>query len=262
MAFASLLFAVFVLRSFFRSCFRQRNRRAQWDLKWNSGILLHSVSFVRRFINARQPNNVRFKRTVRTQHSSHPSNIISNNNRCRYSFIVKMFRVKIEEINPSRFGFRQIGFRRIVFYLNIVALRSARTLHPHTTVFGFTGILSIFIFFVCWDFVKQFHSDNNNNNNPHECVQQSKKIKKLHTIHMLSHHFDRFIYGTWFKHDSHFVSVAPYICVARISAWICIRSCSISFWLFYIRHFRFALTCRRICASFNVGCRMHYDIVW
>lgn len=177
-----------------------------------------------------------------------------------------MFRIKNEKINPSRFGFRQIGFRRIVFYLHIFAPSPA----PFTLilillspfVFGFTGI----IYLLCWDFVKQFHSDNNNNNNnSHECVQQSTENRKKNYTRFTCYPIISIDLFTWFKHDFHFASVASssYTFVARISAWISKRAqFHFGYSMLAIFCFLSGLTCLPTCASFTVDCRMHCDIVW
>lgn len=62
-----------------------------------------------------------------------------------------MFRIE------NRFGFRKIGFRRIVFYLNIVDIPIYRFLScPSDPGSQFAISLELYVFCVCWDFVKQF----------------------------------------------------------------------------------------------------------
>lgn len=87
-----------------------------------------------RFINAQQQREHIFSckycvRTALQPFSQHGK---------QQTFRLKMFRIE------NRFGFRKIGFRRIVFYLNIVDIPIYRFLSPFRSrlpVCHFTGII-------------------------------------------------------------------------------------------------------------------------
>lgn len=183
--------------------FRQQNYRAQLDRKRDFDILVHSrQSEIRMCVLYASsihkcPAANRKYIVVQTLRTHSPP--VSPHGK-QQTFLLKMFRIE------NRFGFSKIGFRRIVFYLNIFDIPIYRFLFIFLSLFRsqlpvchFTGIIR----FCAGTWLSNFyHSDDNNT---HACMCTAINDNEKKTTHD-SHVIPSF--RSIYLHDFHFATIA------------------------------------------------------